>query len=102
VRGVVLLLLLDNSSVLYLCAWCGFAFAAVFFPLDFFLSPFLLLCFFLSMSLSLLFCFLLSTLLLLLFYCSAVLLLLFCFLLSTSLLHCIGFFCWIFAGLRRG
>ena len=60
----------------------------------------LLLCFFRSTSLSLLFCFLLSTLSLLLYYCSAVLLLLFCFLLSTSLLHCIGFFCSNFAGLR--
>ncbi len=63
---------------------------------------FLLLCFFRLTSLSLPFCFLLSTLSLLLYYCSAVLLLLFCFLLSTSLLHCIGFFCWFFAGLRRG
>jgi len=53
VRGVVLLLLLYNSSVLSLCAWCGFAFAAlffsppcffaaVFFPLNFPLSALLL------------------------------------------------------------
>jgi len=91
VRGVVLVLLLFFLSL-----------SALFFLLVFPFSALLLLCFFRSMSLSLLFCFLLSTLSLLLFYCSAVLLLLFCFLLSTSLLHCIGFFSWIFAGLRRG
>ncbi len=56
VRSVILLLLVYNSSVFFLCAWCDFAFAAVFFSSQTDFTSHLLLCFFCSIFLSLLSC----------------------------------------------